>query len=203
MKIHIKTFNFKLKAKLGSVSATLNFWRSQSGYTLIEMLVVIAIIAIIGTMSTQILLSIIKSNNKTNIQNEVRQNGSFVVGMLERDIRAAKSATVTLSEVVTNEYILRLVQNDGTTITYWCYLSPNSTSNGHIKRRYGTESEEHLLNTDLVSGVKVASCSISVSASPPALVTIDFTLTQAVSSPNRTDLTVSQQFKTSVSLRTY
>ncbi len=180
---------------------------SQTGFTLIEMLVVIAIIAVIATMSTQIVLSIIRSNNKTNIQHEVRQNGSFVLDRMEREIRSSTGATVTLNEQPAcgpgpNCYLLRLTQSDGVTIAYWC--NPGSaTSNGFIDRQRGTEARTTIINNNQTSGVRVQDCNFSTQPEPPILVNLKFTLNQAYNSPTRSDLTVSQIFTTTVSLRTY
>lgn len=186
------------------IHSTLYILHSSRGFTLIEMLVVIAIIAIIGTMSTQIILSIIKSNNKTNIQNEVRQNGSYVIDSLERDIRSAISITnpVPLVSPGANGTTLTLVNSDGTNTTYTCG-NKAAGSNGFF-RRNGND----LLNGDLSSGVAVDNtagkqCNFNVVNSNPLLVTVTFTLTQAINSPNRSDLSVSQSFETTVTLRTY
>jgi prepilin-type N-terminal cleavage/methylation domain-containing protein len=163
----------------------------ERGFTLIEMLVVIAIIAIIGTMSTQIILSVIRSSNKTNIQNEVRQNGAFVIDYLERDIRSATDATLT------NATTLNLFQPDGVTIQYVCTLG-NASSNGNI-----TRLGQELLNDDPSGGVRVQSCTFSLQPTSPIVITVDFTLNQPHGSPNRSDVTVTQNFRTTVSLRTY
>lgn len=165
--------------------------KNQKGFTLIEMLVVIAIITIIGTISTQIILSLIRSNNKTNIQNEVRQNGAFVIDYLERDIRSASSV------VVPSATLLQLTQPDGTVIDYVCAIG-SSNSNGDI-----TREGQSLVNIDASTGVKINSCAFTTQNSSPPLVTIDIVITQPYQSPNRSDLTVSQTFHTSVSLRTY
>ena len=164
---------------------------SPRGFTLIEMLVVIAIITIIGTMATQIILSLIRSNNKTSIQNEVKQNGSFVIDRLERDIRGSSDVTSPDSEH------LNLQQADGSEISYVC-IQGSSSSNGDI-----TRGGQSLLNTEAVTGVRVNNCSFGLQNTAPVLVTIAFTLIQPYQSPNRSDLTITQNFRTSVSLRTY
>lgn len=165
---------------------------NSRGFTLIEMLVVVAIVGIVATISTQIVLSLIRSNNKTNVQNEVRQNGSYTIDLMERDIRAATEASSNTSKDLT------LANPDGSSSVYTCALK-QAGSNGFINR-----NSNPLLNTDLSTGVAVSACSFTIAPnSNPQLITVNFTLTQAANSATRSDLTVSQTFETSVSLRTY
>jgi prepilin-type N-terminal cleavage/methylation domain-containing protein len=171
---------------------------NQKGFTLLEILVVIAIITVVGTMSTQIFLGLIRSSNKTNIQNEVRQNGSFVVDRMERDIRGSTGATLTGSTQ------LNLTQPDGTAVTYLCTVGTSSSNGGITRDDSVTSSGQQLLNvTSATTGVKVSACTFALQGASPVLVQIDFTLTQAYNSPVRTDLTVTQPFTTRVALRSY
>ena len=68
--------------------------KTPKGFTLIELLVVIVILSIIAGVSSSIFLSVIRSNNKSNIVNEIQQNGNYILQTLEGSLRNARSITV-------------------------------------------------------------------------------------------------------------
>ena len=51
---------------------------NQSGFTLIEMLIVVVILAIVVGMTSDMLMSLIRSNTKTQVINELEQQANFV-----------------------------------------------------------------------------------------------------------------------------
>ena len=67
---------------------------TPKGFTLIELLVVIVILSMIAGVSSSIFLSVIRSNNKANIINEIQQNGNIILQTLEASLRNARSVTI-------------------------------------------------------------------------------------------------------------
>ena len=65
--------------------------KSSKGFTLIELVIVVAILAITLTITSDILISLVRSNNKTRIQNELEQQSNFVSLKLEKELRNAQS----------------------------------------------------------------------------------------------------------------
>jgi prepilin-type N-terminal cleavage/methylation domain-containing protein len=66
---------------------------NQKGFTLIEIVVVIAIIGIVTGITSDVFIQIIKASNKANIVTEVKQNGDSVLNQLDRIIRNAEEIT--------------------------------------------------------------------------------------------------------------
>src|SRR4030043_1109065 len=65
------------------------FNKKSLGFTLIELLVTTAILGFLAIVSAVIVSAVIKSQNKTEIINEVRGNGDLVIAKLERDVKGA------------------------------------------------------------------------------------------------------------------
>jgi prepilin-type N-terminal cleavage/methylation domain-containing protein len=66
---------------------------NQQGFSLIEILVVIAIIGIIAGVVSDIFIQVIKASNKGNVVTEIKQNGDTVLSKIERVVRNAEEVT--------------------------------------------------------------------------------------------------------------
>lgn len=64
--------------------------KKSEGYTLIELLAVIVILAVVGFVVVAILVSTLRGKNKTSVLNEVTQNGNRVVLQMAKTIEYAK-----------------------------------------------------------------------------------------------------------------
>lgn len=176
---------------------------SQKGFTLLEILVVTAILGILIGVSTSVFLGILRSQNKTTITNEVRQNANLAIDLFERDVRSA--AEVTPSGVSTNQITLELASGD----VGWVCEDTVVGNNGLIKRVVGGV-DEVLTNTDLVSGVDV-DCGGSVSANAfdvsgvpeNRIVRFSFSIEQGVDAPARNDYNIDLPFETTVGTRVF
>lgn len=65
----------------------------QKGFTLVELLVVVSLIIIVVGVTGDIVVSLVRSYNKTQITTEVEQNATFVMTKLERELRNAYEVT--------------------------------------------------------------------------------------------------------------
>ncbi len=73
---------------------------STQGYTLIELLLVVGLIAISVGVTSDILLNIVRSYSKTQVVNEIEQQANFVGLKLEKEIRNADDATIIMVNVI-------------------------------------------------------------------------------------------------------
>lgn len=175
----------------------------QWGFTLIELLVVSALIGFLAVMSSTILSSILRSQNKTTIINEVRQNGNIVIDKFERDVKQAKEISPIGSG--TN---VTLTLYDGTPVTWDCSGS-NFTRDPDGS---GLLAPVSVTNSDLINGVQVNhtvanDCDFTVTGSSgggtPQLVQLIFTLEQGASAPSRAEFEASVEFEVTVGTRAY
>ncbi|OGD87218.1 hypothetical protein A2870_03665 [Candidatus Curtissbacteria bacterium RIFCSPHIGHO2_01_FULL_41_11] len=184
------------------------------GYTLIEFLVVLGLLAIAVGAALLFLTSILKGTNQANISAEVKQNGQAILDSLERQIRGAKSATNLASLPVGSSGGVVLLGGDNSNFYLACF-SPTASLNGAIKTAtqvlggpVPTASDyKTISNTDTVSGTNITSCSITASAPTSSLsgdiVVVSFTADRAVKAPTRADFNASANFMTTISLRKY
>lgn len=68
---------------------------NQKGFTLIEMLLVVLLLALTVGLTGDMLLSLIRSNTKTQVMNEIEQQANFVTLKLEKELRDALDANTS------------------------------------------------------------------------------------------------------------
>lgn len=169
----------------------------NKGFTLIELLVVTALIGVLGVISAVVISSILRSQNKTAIINEVRQNGDLVISKFERDVKQASQVCITGGASC---------PGSETSVTL---QTPTAPAGGLIWdcvndfRRDGVS----VINTDPTNGVEVESCSFIVSAGGgttgvPQIVTLDFRLKQ-ISDLGNQEFHISEPFRVTVGTRAY
>lgn len=177
----------------------------QRGFTLIEMLVALTILAIATTSTLLFLTNILKGSNQSNITQEVKQNGQVVLDSLERQIRNGRDA----NNIDSNS--IQIVIDDNNSFYIRCFPTA-ALANGYIGAV--TKSSSPALS-DYVpvtnnnpahpeAGIDVASCTLRVdkNASPP-VVTIKFTMNQGLGAPSRQDFQANVAFQDTISLRNY
>jgi len=63
----------------------------DSGYTLIELLAVMIILIVVGTIIAAIFVSALRGGNKSTTTNDIRQSGNYAISQMSRMIAYAKS----------------------------------------------------------------------------------------------------------------
>lgn len=173
--------------------------KSKLGFTLVELLAVIFVFVIVGSIILAIIVSSLRGNNKTNALNNIESNGDYAITQVAKAIRDATiliapfpCGTVN-SPTVTNS--LKLGFPDGTTSTYSCL---DSSGNSSI-----TSNSAALVDTN---SINVTSCSFTCgqdAQSSYPIIGINFSL-KPLTSSNFAENTASAsavQFTTSVVLR--
>ncbi len=152
----------------------------QPGFTLVELLLVVALLAISIGVTSDILVSLVRSYNKTQVTNEIEQQANFVTLKLEKELRSAR--TITTPVVGTPGNTLTFQRVDGTNVTY--------SLAGGVLQRNGVALTSNLAN----GGVSVictnnpcntsstGSC-FTVSGTSPQILTVSMTFNQAAAAP--------------------
>lgn len=168
----------------------------NKGFTLLEVLVSVAIIGILITVASAVFINTIRSANKANVTVEARENGSNVIETFDKDIRQATNID---SSGAPSTIIVTTV---GGVITWSC-TAPSGSTPGFIGRQIGAGAALPITNKSPQNGVSVSSCGFDVAYSTnSSLVKIKFTVSQP-SGINSSDFSVNLPFDHSVATRSF
>lgn len=154
----------------------------SDGFTLIELLVSMMVFGLISTALVGIFLNSIKAGSKADAISEVKGNGDFALGVIERQLRNAEEVTCGGSEI---EYV----------------LPADSPSDDPHYFKIGGDDQIVSENGALTSRYLEASSLSFACGSDNKKVTISFTITKGQRSEVRSFAQV--QFKTIVRIREY
>lgn len=145
----------------------------NNGFTLIEMLIVVALLAITVGITSDILISLVRSNTRTQILNEIEQQANFVSLKIEKELRDARDVTQELEGDT-----LQFTRNDGVEITY-----EHTTTDGvgFLRRQVGSSGFYPVTSGSGPGAVDVR-CSgrcFTVTGANPEVVMIDMEFFQA------------------------
>ena len=146
----------------------------KKGFTLIEMLVVVAVFMLLGVLLVNSLFSILRSNTKAELMKEIRQSGSYALDVMSKMITTGE----VVSTCPSSGSSIRIKNPDGGETIFGCGGTPTSIASGSAQ----------LTNTQQV---KISSCSnifqCEVVGEGARKVTINFILEQKGSSPRLED----------------
>lgn len=173
---------------------------SNSGFTIAEILVAIAIIAFLGAVMVAIFISTLRGSNKSQILGSIKQNGQAVLEIMDKTIRSADNVICTSGDTKT------LVIEKNGIYTRFRFIAPtptiNPTANGKIQQDSplpGVDMETFLMyvcmnpmpapiiltDTNTQTGVSVNNGSFTRNqqAGSEDNVTVEFTLGPGVQAP--------------------
>ena len=167
----------------------------KDGFTLLEMLVSIAIIAILSTVLSQVFITTLRVNTKTELLKDMKQNGELALETMVRLVQNAKRV-----DCISSQSILVTSSDNGQT-TLECSLTGTTTriaSTSATGTAYLTSTSATLGGANCAGSTLAFDCVSS--AGQPTTVTISFQLSQAGTGIGVFD-TVSEPFQSSVTTR--
>ena len=152
---------------------------STSGFSLIELLAVVAITAILSVVTVQLAVSSQLRSSQSDAVSKIRQEGDFLLDQLSYSIRNARSVTCVSTDR------LDVGTKNNSTIVYTLDETRLASNSAYLNS----------------TGVELSDLFFTCTendASPGVLVNISFTLTSRATSPPST-----QEFTTNVYLRSF
>lgn len=196
--------------------AVSRFAKSQSvssGFTLIELVVVIGVLAIVTAIAGDIIVSTFRSYNKSDTVNRLEQNGNYALNLMAQRLRNAREVTGVSScgaglfkelNITTHAggheafTLLGSVGGNG-------YIGYDQTgfTDGTALTDYGGNDAVDVLYDTLHCGEAGYSWFKVDTSDSSVVVTIQLHLRQSVDLPSRQDYQASTTLKTSVVVRAY
>lgn len=162
-----------------------------TGFSLVEVLIIVSLLAIVLLIGSDLFFTTLKGASKAEIVKEIKQNGNFALGIMERMIRNS-----------------RALDCSGTP----GQLSLTNPDQGETTFRLDSSNRiasESALGPFLLTSPETPAASFSIICSPsppqtgrPTVVTVQFRLT-APGGLTRTEETAQVDFQTQVSTRNY
>lgn len=190
----------------------------KNGFTILEVAVSVVIIAFMSIVISQAFFTTVRTNTKTELYKEVKQNGDLAMSILERTIRNARDANIggaCAAGAGTTGQSITITNSDESTTAYSCEDSDGSGAlPGMIKsivtpKNGSPQAPTYLTSSDVTVGAPGASgCDAShinftctSSSDLPKSVYLLFTLSQKAIKVDQFENAPSITFQQTVRLR--
>lgn len=178
----------------------------SKGFTLIEILVVVGILAIIAVIASNIFFTTLRSSGKTKVLTKVKENGDYALSVMERLVRDSQEVVTNTDNKICESGMnyIKLKRQDGSMMEFGCL--EEGTANGRIAsnsaRLTSSEVKVDTCVFDCSCPAAYPNCTSEGTKFYPKTVTIKFTLSQAAATV-RPEEEASVNFQTTVSTRNY
>ena len=91
---------------------------ANCGFTLLEMIVVVAVFALVLTATSELFITIYSVAKKTNNIRKIQQDARYALETISREARLAKSVTINTKSEATNPNQIKTKSKDDVEITF-------------------------------------------------------------------------------------
>jgi prepilin-type N-terminal cleavage/methylation domain-containing protein len=182
------------------------FLRPNSGFSFIELLVVVTLIGVIGYLTTSIFILGFRAQAKSEILKEVKQNGDYVLSVMESTLKSANDVDADCNG---STCYVSATDTQNITTKFSCISVSDERPGDYyiLKEQTGFPDPTPAVRQRLISDrVVVQSCKFVItnpkSSLDPKYVVLSFNMVQAnpnISQENKAYL----RFQSTVSLRNY
>jgi len=146
--------------------------KNQGGFTLVEMLLVVLLLALTMGLTSDMLISLLRSNTKTQVINEIEQQANFVSLKIEKELR--DSVDVKIPGGGSSGDSIELTLRSGSKVTY--------RLQGNVLQRSITGSFVPITSNSSPGGVVVSGSPVfTITGSNPKVVKLNMLFSQAQS----------------------
>ncbi len=86
--------------------------RSNSGFSLFEILIVVVIFAVVVFIANQTFISSLRSGTKSDLQQRVKSNSNYIFSVMERQLHSSRKVTLCSPSIGTNPVTTSIGYND-------------------------------------------------------------------------------------------
>lgn len=182
--------------------------KNISGFSLAELLIAVAVLAVVVIISSDILFTTFKSTFKAELAKDARQNGIYALSVIENNLRDAKQLTENsdAQACASNMKKIKIINQDGTETEFSSFYSHTEGSTKIKKVDYDASgaviNDQFLTANNITLASDIGFDCTVITAGEPEKIRIYFTITQKGSSV-RPEERISVPFETTVYRRSF
>lgn len=137
--------------------------QSRAGFSLVELIVVVATVSLLGIIFTSTLIQSMRGQSKVNVANQVKQNGQVLLDSFSNEVRLANEAICTYTNPSPPGQQSLVVLRDGLYYRYTLVSpDPASGANGYFQKEVSPTVTSNFDETTPLSSI----CSLGFPATP-------------------------------------
>lgn len=105
----------------------------QTGFSLIEILVVLSIFVVIAVIANQVFFSTLRGGSKSEATTLVKQEGNYTLSVIERGLQSAQSITSVCTDPAATLSSINYLDSTGTSASFSCQTGYVASGSGNLR----------------------------------------------------------------------